>query len=206
MGFSSTAQTSASFTDARDGQVYQTVSWEMTMTEDSTKTMTWMAENLKFNIEGSSCFNDDEANCENYGRLYNFFAAMEACPVGWSLPSNHQWQQLVDQFGGLEKAGKMLKSKSRLWKGSKPKLEDAYLGGTRYAGNNRSGFDILPTGVGTSETGFYKFGLSAVFWSSSSETASTAWDWIFSVSSSRVINSTGDKKSTGNAVRCIKDE
>ncbi len=178
----------------------------MAVSEDSAKTMTWMAENLNFNVPGSSCFNDDPANCKAYGRLYNYFAAMNACPVGWSLPTNDQWRQLVDHFGGMDKAGKKLKSKSKLWKGSKPELEGAYLGGTRYAGNNKSGFDILPAGVGTTETGFYKFGLSAVFWSASSETASTAWDWIFSVSSSRVINSTGDKKSIGNAVRCVKDE
>lgn len=206
LGLSLSAQTKGTFTDLRDGQVYQTISWQIKVAKDSVREVTWMAQNLNFDNPGSACFDNDPEHCEAYGRLYTFAAAMEGCPPGWTLPDNEQWQQLIDYFGGKAKAGKKLKSKSRLWLGSRSQLEDPYLGNKRYAGNNKSGFSVLPTGMGTPETGYFKFGLSAVFWSSTSQSELSALDWIFSVSSDQVINSDGNKRSTGNAVRCIKTQ
>lgn len=198
------AQTMDKLTDARDGKVYKTVTFVVRHSKDSIDSMTWMAENLNFDNAGSSCFNNEATNCEAYGRLYTFQSAMEGCPAGWQVPTNNQWLQLVNHFGGLSKAGKMLKSKSDLWTGSRPELEGMYLGDKRYKGNNKSRFSILPVGTGTPTSGYFKFGLSTVFWSSKSKTEAMAWDWIFSASSATVINSDGDKTTTGNAVRCIK--
>lgn len=198
------AQTLSEITDLRDGRVYKTVSYNIKHSKDSISQVIWMAENLNFAHEKSSCFNGAQSNCEGYGRLYTFSAAMQSCPAGWQLPTNSQWTQLIDHFGGLSKAAKKLKSQSDFWTGSKPELEGIYLGSRRYAGNDKSLFSILPTGVGTPETGHFKFGLSAVFWSSTSKTESMAWDWIFSASTSAIINSDGDKRTTGNSVRCIK--
>jgi uncharacterized protein (TIGR02145 family) len=36
------------------------------------------------------------ANYSNYGVLYNWPAALAACPRGWHLPSDAEWTQLVD--------------------------------------------------------------------------------------------------------------
>jgi uncharacterized protein (TIGR02145 family) len=36
----------------------------------------WMAENLNYNVNGSKCYDNDPANCEKYGRLYDWATAM----------------------------------------------------------------------------------------------------------------------------------
>jgi len=79
--FSGTIDT---FTDSRDGKVYKKV---------TIGSQTWMAENLKYYCDGSKCPYNDPAYC-TYGRLYNWYTAMEACPSGWHLPSNEEWWDL----------------------------------------------------------------------------------------------------------------
>ena len=74
----------------------------------------WMAENLKVtkdrdgNPIQSYCFNDDEKNCEKYGRLYTWDVALKLAPEGWHLPSDEEWKVLVDFLGGSNVSGKEL--------------------------------------------------------------------------------------------------
>lgn len=42
------------------------------------------------------CPDNDCANREPYGCLYNWPAAMHACPKGWHLPSDAEWTRLTD--------------------------------------------------------------------------------------------------------------
>jgi len=50
----------------------------------------WMAKNMYVKVEGSLCYSEDPANCEKYGRLYTWEAAMNVCPSGWHLPSKEE--------------------------------------------------------------------------------------------------------------------
>jgi hypothetical protein len=68
--------------DSRDGKAYQIVNF---------KGIKWMAENLNYAINGSVCYENNDANCEKYGRLYTWNQAKKACPKGWRLPSNNEW-------------------------------------------------------------------------------------------------------------------
>jgi len=124
---------SENFTDPRDGKVYKTV---------KIGNQVWMAENLNYEVEGSKCYDNDSANGQKYGRLYNWETAKKACPEGWHLPSNSEWQELVNFVGG-KIAGKKLKAKN----------------GWDYNGNGTDdyGFSALPGGVGYS-SGRYMFG------------------------------------------------
>jgi uncharacterized protein (TIGR02145 family) len=63
----------------------------------------WMAENLNYaTANGSVCYDNLESNCDKYGRLYNWVAAMgtSTCPEGFSLPNNEQWNRLTRYLDG----------------------------------------------------------------------------------------------------------
>ena len=109
-------------TDA-DGNVYQTV---------TIGTQTWTTENLrttKFN-DGTSIanepngvawnnlntaaycwYNNDVANKPISGALYNYYVATDPkiAPAGWHVPSEAEWQTLVNYLGGNGLAGGKLK-------------------------------------------------------------------------------------------------
>jgi len=114
-----------SFTDTRDNKKYRIV---------KINEQIWMAENLNYDAIGSKCYNNDQDNCEKYGRLYDFATAKKACPPKWHLPNPDEWKTLVDFAGGKEVAGKNLKAKS----------------GWEKSGNGTDiyGFSALPGGVG----------------------------------------------------------
>ena len=63
-----------------------------------------MAENLNFNSTGSRCHSNKQAFCDKYGRLYQWNAAVKACPNGWKLASAQEWDKLVNTYGGTKSA------------------------------------------------------------------------------------------------------
>lgn len=78
------------YTDSRDGRLYH--SQKVGYTE-------WMVENLNYKAPGSYCYDNDEKNCETLGRLYTWNSAADACPDGWTLPSEEDWKTLLDSSG-----------------------------------------------------------------------------------------------------------
>jgi uncharacterized protein (TIGR02145 family) len=87
--------------DSRDGKTYRTIK----MGEQ-----TWMAENLKYEANGSECYNNEPENCEERGRLYNWKTAKKSCPSDWHLPSEEEWETLVNFAGGHSTASEKLKA------------------------------------------------------------------------------------------------
>ena len=171
---------SGTFTDKRDRQSYKWV---------QIGTQIWMAENLKYETSNSWCYDNDKANCDKYGRLYNWDAAMKSCPEGWHLPSDDEWDILVNYIGGAKVAGKKLKS-----------TYDWYLNKN---GSNAYGFEVLPGGCRYSNVSFDLLEHYAYFWSSH-EIGAGAWPRSFYYSYDEVYHYF-NYKSYGFSVRCVQD-
>jgi len=64
----------------------------------------WMAENLKYELPNSKCYNNDLENCNKYGRLYSLMSDRNTlCPEGWIVPDiTVDWGVLKNDVGGDE--------------------------------------------------------------------------------------------------------
>lgn len=164
------AQSTGTFTDSRDGQNYKTISFK----EDSTgKTITWLAQNLNYKVEGSYAYNDNENNRNEFGLLYTWDAAKKACPGGWHLPTDSEWTVLVDQFGGMDNAGEALKS-IKGWS------EDGN-------GTNTSGFNALAGGIRRPDGSYMFQGTLGYFWTSTLiNSVDKVWGGTFTMAALRV--------------------
>jgi uncharacterized protein (TIGR02145 family) len=171
----------SSFTDTRDGSVYKTV---------EIGNQVWMAENLRYKIGGSWCYDNDEANCQKYGRLYDWKTARTVCPAGWHLPSREEWQKLVDYAGGDSVAGKKLKSKSG-WSG-KGNGKDSY------------GFLALPGGYRYSGGNFNDAGGNGNWWTATEDGGGIAY-YRYMYYFNDYVDEYYDDKGNAFSVRCVKD-
>jgi len=183
------------FTDSRDGKKYKMI---------KIGTQTWMAKNLNYNANGSKCYNNQPANCDKYGRLYDWATAIKACPQGWHLPKNEEWDKLyrfVDGTSGTEspyiseKAGKYLKTVSG-WKDEKGKPGN---------GEDKYGFSALPGGFCDHDYRFNFAGCYSIWWSASEyEHNLYAYNQHIACSGNEAFWSYNDKNYLFS-VRCLKD-
>ncbi len=74
--------------DLRDGQTYKTV---------KIGDQVWMAENLGHETTSSIC--GEKEFLTLYGCLYSWNEAKTVCPVGWHLPSQAEWNTLIEFVG-----------------------------------------------------------------------------------------------------------
>jgi uncharacterized protein (TIGR02145 family) len=185
------------FTDDRDGKSYKTV---------KIGEQTWMAENLNYHKPGETdsswCYDNDDSNCEIYGRLYVWGTAKKACPAGWHLPSMAEWGELAIAAGGTGKygdggtAGKKLKATS----GWNDKYDGASGNGT-----DEFGFSALPSGYRHSIGGnFYNVGDFGLWWTATEYDASRANLRYMYYNYDRVAE-TNYLRDWGLAVRCVRD-
>jgi len=179
-------------------------------------TQTWMAENLNYDIPGSVCGDDDEANCEIYGRQYDWATAMALdpdcnetecseqidtfhrgiCPEEWHISSNADWDKLllyIDGADGTEsdyqslRAGKYLKAESGWSK--------AIFGNSGSNGTNQYGFSALPIVSGSS---------GGYWWTSTESYSGGAYNKIMDNSNDGVYSGINDKTLL-RSVRCVKN-
>lgn len=139
-----------SFVDSRDNREYATIKID---------DQTWMAENLDYKASDSvsACYAHEDSLCKIYGRLYTYvFARDSACPAGWHLPTNAEFQVLRERVGNSI-SGLTLKSKEYWYDGSN----------TNVNGVDLYGFRGLPGGkgrLGAEADSFFYRGEEAHFW------------------------------------------
>lgn len=115
-------------TDLRDAQVYDIV---------KIGNQTWMADNLNYDTgTGSFYYGNNQVTYEvPYGRLYTYDAAQDACPTGWHLPNEGDWNELITYLGGTSVAGGKLKATGTF-----------YWNSPNTCATNETGFTALPGG------------------------------------------------------------
>ena len=192
-----------------DGNIYQTV---------KIGSQWWMAENLKvthyrngdyiprltnntqwtnYTIGAYCTYNNNTVLADTYGHLYNWYAATDSrnlAPEGWHIPTEAEWQTLVDYLGGAAVAGGKLKEQGTI-----------HWNSPNTGATNESGFSALPGGLRYDADGlFYYIGQAAYFLSS------TAYDdinvWYCGLSSNwrnASVEHLGKKQ--GYSVRCVQD-
>lgn len=142
--------------------------------------MIWMAENLNIQSPSGSCwYNYNSELGKKYGSLYTWEAAKNACPAGWHLPSDDEWNKLIELTGGSDAAGKLLKIGGRLG-------FNANYGGITTLGN----FILLDS--------------YGAYWSSSSYDQDHAW-YFYITRKDDLVTRTYFTKRYGLSVRCVKN-
>jgi len=182
-----------------DGQLYKIV---------SIGNQCWMAKNLNAGTYIASttdatpisnaanngfiekyCYNNNPANCDTYGALYdwdelmmynNEEGAKGICPNGWHIPSNYEWEVLINYLGGYSVAGAKLKP-------NMPYQFDALMGGYR-----------LSNGIFTDNA------IGTRFWTSSLNNEGLAYYRHLNFDSDIIVNTLYNRKGAFH-VRCIKN-
>jgi uncharacterized protein (TIGR02145 family) len=186
----------------------------------------WMAENLKTSIysngelipnvtdqnewnelnTGAWCYYNNDAAYEcPYGKLYNWYVASDprnVCPLGWHVPSDNEWRNLINQVdpdadGGNNPnnigGGSLKSSGTSLW--FSPNAE----------ANNNTGFSCLPGGARYYFETFFRLGEWGIWWSSSETSTHSAWAIPILVNNSGGAFRNDLTKTYGYNIRCVRN-
>ena len=178
----------------------------------------WMTENLKtsrfsngdeityseqsldwqiLNVAAYSYYNHDENSKNVFGNLYNWFTTIDernVCPSGWHVPTDSEWTDLTDIYGGNGVAGGKMKVEDTLF------WQAPNLGAT-----NESLFSALPAGCRYDGGNFANIEKYGYWWTSTQLDNQFSWyRSAFYNSDNLVKNYT--TKNTGYAIRCVKNQ
>ena len=177
--------------DARDGQLYKTV---------SIGNQVWMAQNLNYSdvsnmpeLDGNTwCYDDNRSNCNVAGRLYTWAVAVNSlCPEGFHLPDTTEWNTLFAFVGGNANAGPILCS---------------LIGWDDVNGTDDFGMSVYPAGERYHSGSFDSEGAKAYIWTAvelPDETENSAY--VVYITEEDAVSFKKAFKDNGASVRCIKD-
>ena len=198
---------SGTFTDSRDGRVYSTI---------TIGTQTWMSENLAYlpqinppTIRSSTVpyyyvYNYTGTNLHEalssvyyskYGVLYNYPAALTACPSGWHLPDTNEFAVLISYLGGHDTGGGKAKTTGyTYWDPANP-------GATNESGfsGRGSGFYYPATYIFRNERMF------GYYWSQNYNIGTTPYIYILEFNTPRFVK-TYFVRNYGFSIRCVKND
>ena len=180
-------------TDIRDNKVYPTI---------QIGTQCWMRKNLNYGIviyggtaqtdnclNEKYCYNDNQANCNTYGGLYQWDELMAynntpgsrgLCPPGWHVPTQAEWMTLFNASIAQGLAGKP--------------LQDSII----------NGFRAIESGFVYSNMTWKYLGFATFFWSSDSFSTIKALSHGMNLQNFSVSDYYSNR-SNAFAGRCVKD-
>ncbi len=176
------------FTDSRDNHVYKWV---------KIGNQTWMAENLAYKPNSGKywAYDNNQNNVRTYGYLYDWETAKTIAPTGWHLPSQTEWETLVNSLGGKNKAyTKLLESGTQHW-------------GTPNNATNESGFTVLPGGYFDQRDNSFNFLGHLTMFHSTTEYPNNNTSVLSLVINENFKEATieGRPKELAVSIRCIKN-
>lgn len=146
---------------------------------------------------GAFCnYENTNSNVTKFGRLYNWFSINDLrniAPEGWRIPTETDWQILINYLGGEDICGGKLKDQAI-----------GYWQQPNTGATNESGFTARAGGH-RAPNGFYQnILLSTSFWTSSPYDSDSAVAFSL-VNNSSIISKTIFANKTGLSVRCLKE-
>jgi uncharacterized protein (TIGR02145 family) len=187
----------------------------------------WLAENLNVGtmVIGSQyqtnngiiekyCYNNNTANCNTYGGLYQWDEMMGytttpgvqgICPPGWHIPTDDEWKVLegtVDSKYGVDDPVWNMSGWRGFDAGKNLKSTSGWISGGN--GTNLYGFGALPGGSLYSDGLFYYLDSHGRWWSSNEGSVPGAWRRSLDYNND-VSYRSNYTKTYGRSVRCLKD-
>ncbi len=146
----------------------------------------------------SYCYpQDDPFTGLGYGILYNYNVVTDprnVCPEGWHVPSDTEWDVLVNFLGGDLVAGGKLKSPG-----------DSFWAVPNQSATNITSFGALPLGNRSETDGLFNFYYEhAYYWTSSPQDPFNSWYRSLQYDHGMVMHNTANI-GAGMNVRCVKD-
>ncbi|MFT3909740.1 MAG: fibrobacter succinogenes major paralogous domain-containing protein [Ferruginibacter sp.] len=144
----------------------------------------WWQNNLSYGVQ--------------YGKLYNWYAVIDPrglAPEGWHIPTETEWNTLINYLGGTTVAGGKLKEAG-----------NSHWQAPNTGADNSSGFTGLPGSCRNGDfTGEfpYSIGEDGLWWSAT-EISNQAKCFLLSKDNASIFNALSNKQS-GFAIRCVKD-
>ena len=163
----------------------------------------WFAENLRTTIyeDGSAApyseYNDDPANVDTYGRLYNWIhrsSPLNLCPTGWHVSKYDDWVDMISELGGESEAGGKLKESGT-----------THWTAPNTSASNESGFTALPGGSMDTNGDFSGLGTVGHFWTSISASPGSAVSYKLNYDSGAISVAVVSQTLNRCSVRCVED-
>ena len=164
----------------------------------------WMAENLAYDA-GSGCwaYDDDDINVVTMGRLYTWETAQDACPDGWHLPSDIEWEEMAYYvsltMGPYEKV-----SGGDDWEDLAIHLKSVSGWLNNSNGTDDFGFNGQPCGGRSYIDQYFNKGEYGYWWSSTASNSNNAWFRYMSYYNYYFLRDFLNKE-YAFSVRCVKD-
>jgi len=189
------------FTDIRDGKVYGTHQFGQKC---------WMTRNLNYGtrIDGNQeqsdndiaekyCYNDEDANCNTYGALYQWKELMQyqgksnqgLCPAGWHPASLEEWQALEMELGMSQ---------------ADAETETGWVGTDQGKQLKEDDFKALMSGYRSTAGSFVGESFTGRLWVGTAKNSANGWNRNLNSDDDRVQHAYSTMEH-GYAVRCVRD-